>query len=230
MAWTALSELGPQAQGLGTVMEMRQADPSLRRAQDRLLRNLAVSAARHGWRRIAVTSPEAGAGRTTTVAGLALSAACGEGLRAVALDLDLRAPGLARCFGCEAATGFAAGIVDVLAGRAEFSAIARRAGETSALGFAHAPAADPLSVLSSTRAVSALWRIDERYQPDLVLFDAPPLSGGPAARAVLGLADAVVLLAEAGRTTSRTLRRAEREILGHACLAGTVLTKSSFPN
>ena len=75
---------------------LRTRNPEVRRAADLLRTRLLQKLHTEGWRRVAVTAPEAGCGTTFTALNLALSISAVADFRTVLLDLNLRQPGLGR--------------------------------------------------------------------------------------------------------------------------------------
>ena len=193
---------------------------------DLLRGRLLDEARRNGWRRIALSSPTPGAGRTTALANLALSCARAPGLRLIALDLDLRRPTLGRLLGQHPLTDLTGSLVDVLAGRSPFAAAARRLGEATALGIAHDPVANPADLLCAKTAHDAINAIEDAYAPDLILIDTPPLTAAAEAHAALNLADAAILVAEAGKTTTKQIDNAEHAIANLTNTIGTIINKA----
>lgn len=132
-------------------------------------------------RTLLVTSAQAGEGKTTTVASLAV--AFGQaGHTVVAVDCDLRNPALHLAFGLPNTTGLS----DVLEGTASLDTALQghpTIGGLAVLTSGHRPA-HPTELVTPGRLKELLGQLAARFQ--LVLFDGPALS----------VADALILAAE----------------------------------
>jgi capsular exopolysaccharide synthesis family protein len=170
-------------------------------------------------RSVQITSANAGEGKTTTVANLALTLARA-GKRVVILDADLRRPRLGAMFGIEPVAGLAA----VMLGEVGLSEAIVEVPDEPRLGvlaIAGAPANPP--ELLALRQFANLVRDLERVA-DFVIVDSPPLLPVADALTVASVVDATVLVVVAERTTSKQVERAV-ELLRQvdAPLLGTVL-------
>ncbi|WP_127902105.1 tyrosine-protein kinase family protein [Solirhodobacter olei] len=226
LAWHGLSPIDPDPARLQRLRVVSREGGRAAAPWDLLRARLAEEARRNGWRRIALVSAAAGTGRTTALANLAFSFARAPGVRLIALDLDLRAPGLGRLLGQSPVTGMASGLAEVLEGRAPFAAAARRFGGGVAFGLAASGRASPADLLGAPSAGQALAAMDLAYAPDLILMDAAPLDAGLEAEAALALADAALILVEANRATVQEVDATERAVAAITAVAGLVLTKA----
>ncbi len=122
-----------------------------------------------GFKVIQVTSPNAGDGKSTLAANLAISIAQ-SGKRVLLVDADLRRPRVDKLFQISSAIGFAS----VLEGRAEPPEAIQ---ETAIPGLSVLPCGptppNPAELLTSPRLAEMLAWMRERY--DYVLVDTPPL-------------------------------------------------------
>jgi capsular exopolysaccharide synthesis family protein len=152
---------------------------------------------------ILVTSSAAGEGKTTVTANLAASFAEG-GNSVVVLSCNFRHPRVHRFLGAEEG----AGLMDALAqlpGAPGLSDVAR---PTSIAGVSLITAGshveNPAELLALGRGLVA----DARKLADIVLVDASPLLTVSDASELIPTADAVLVVARAGRTTAQAARRA----------------------
>jgi protein-tyrosine kinase len=123
-----------------------------------------------GARRLALTSPRAGCGKSTVALNLGFAFARQSGLRVILAEADLRRPALARMLGLPpGGPGFA----EVLAGTARFDAAAWRLAANFAVIANPAPWPAPAELLQGEGIAAALEKIERAYAPDLVLFDLP---------------------------------------------------------
>jgi capsular exopolysaccharide synthesis family protein len=177
---------------------------------------------------IAVTSPAAGDGRTTTAIDLA--AALAESGRSVLLvDGDLRQPTLAeRLSLTDTARKTAAqrGLSTALVGEDDLDDViveVEVGGHAIALLPAGPQPLRPGELWATDRAAGLIERLSETF--DYVVIDTPPLGTYTDGAIVGALADGAILLARIGGTTTRSLRRAVETLeLANVALLGTVVT------
>ena len=220
--WDALAPVTPDPAILARNRVVTLAPGPAAAPYDLLRTRLLQETARHGWRRIALVSPHAGAGRTTLAANLALAFARQHDRRMLLLDLDFRSPALARTLGLTTETALA----DVLDGTIPFADHGKRLGKTLALGLAQGPVHLAAERLQSAQTAEALDRIDAAYAPDITLVDLPPLDHSDIAIAFLKAADAAILVAEERKTLTTQIDAAEQTVANITNVIGTVITKT----
>lgn len=157
---------------------------------------------RQGLRSLLITSPNAGEGATRTAANLGVSLAQA-GKRVVLVSVDLQRPGLQSYF--TGAGDF--GLTSVLTGEGHgFGAVTGTF--VKGLRILHSgPANDASSELLASDDMRRVLDELER-DADLVLIDAPPVLTAADTLAVAPLADAVLVVASADRTTCAALHEA----------------------
>ncbi len=178
----------------------------------------------NGWRRLAVTSPTAGCGKSTISVNLALSLARQPELRTVLLDLDLRRPSLAKMLGIHDRPSFA----QVLAGKLSFDQVAMRYAEGLAVAANDGPAHHPAELLHGSSVAASLTAIETQYAPDLMIFDMPPMLVSDDTMAFIGQVDAVLLIAAAEMTTIKEVDACERELASQTNVMGVILNKCEY--
>lgn len=179
-----------------------------------------------GERRLAITSPTGGCGKSTFVGNLALSLARKHDIRTMVFDFDFRKPNLIRGFGLED-TGprFSA-----LSGtRRNFDSTCLRVGHNLALSLNNTKPSNPAELLGSQRTRDLLDQIEQDFQPDLLLFDLPPLLPVDDARAALEMVDRALILAMADVTTQAEVDQAQLITAEHGKSMGVILNKCRFP-
>lgn len=223
--WAALPELAPS---LEEAAARRGALPPFDRASpagvalDQLRGQVLRIVSAQGLRRLGVAAPRRGAGASFLALGLAASIARLEYLRLALVDLDLARPSLDQHLGLAAP-----GPLDRVL-RAELAPVELtvRVGENLALVLNSDPVPTAADLLLSPEAIRALRGLSDALQPDVMLYDLPPLLTDPAAQAALAQVDAVLLVADGTRTTARDITECERLLDGQAPLLGVVLNKS----
>lgn len=173
-------------------------------------------------RTVVVTSARAGEGKSTSAANLAVTLAQ-QGTRTLLVDADLRTGRLNALFGARPEPGFA----EALLGRTPLSeAVLEVALDESEVPLyllpSGAPPRNPAELLGSVRMQALVEEMRALY--DVVIFDAPALSGLTDA-AVLGKAvDATVLVVRPGMTDRDALEQALAQLrLSRAPVAGVLL-------
>ncbi len=166
---------------------------------------------------IGITSAAAGEGKSTTVANLAVALAEG-GRRVIAIDADLRRPGLHELFGASSAEGLSSVL---LGATSELPLVETDAPGVRLLTSGPLPS-NPLEVLASPRLEQALALASA--QAEYVLVDTAP-AGVLADAAVLApRLGGVLLVVSAGRTKRDLARRAREQLERvHANVLGVVL-------
>ncbi|WP_372675378.1 CpsD/CapB family tyrosine-protein kinase [Aquicoccus sp.] len=178
----------------------------------------------HGWRRVAIVSPDVGAGKSTTLANLAFSFERQRDMRVLCVDLDLRRPMLHKVLGQEPDHSMA----DILEGRVRFAEHGLRLGQRVGFGLNRGPAPNPSELLLSREARAALDEIEAGYAPDLVFFDISPLNASDDNIAFLQNVDCAVIIAAAEATPMSRIDQAERQVAELTNVMGIVLNKCRY--
>ncbi len=178
----------------------------------------------NGWRRVALTSPYSGCGKSTAAANLAFSLGRQEDLRTVVIDFDMRRRGLAEILKQTGGHSMA----DVIHGKVPFREHALRHGKNVIFGLNYTPTRNPAEILQSRWAIEALERIEAEYKPDIMLFDTPPLMASDDSHGFLKNVDCALLLAAAEETSIDHIDVAERQLAELTQVMGIVLTKCRY--
>ena len=178
----------------------------------------------NGWRRIAITSPSPGCGKSTIALNLGYSLARQPENHTLLLELDLRRPSLVKMLDIQDRRSLAA----VLEGEASFEDCALRLGPGFALAGNARPARNPAELLHSDRVTRNLSAIEALYAPDLLLFDMPPVLVSDDTMAFIGNVDAVLLIAAAETTSIKEIDHCERELAAQTNVMGVVLNKCRY--
>ena len=175
----------------------------------------------HGWKRIAITSPDKGCGKSTVALNLAFGLSRQKEIRTLLGEVDLRRPSLARALNLPPRAGMAAmlsrevrPVQAILRVRDNLAVVANRSRSPLSAELLHSPV-----------AAEVLREIEVRYRPDFMVFDLPPVMSGDDALAFLGNVDCALLVASAERTTTAQLETCLRDIKARTALAGVVLNR-----
>lgn len=174
------------------------------------------------WKRLAITSPTANCGKTTTACNLGLGFSRQRDVRTILFDFDLRRPSIAKALGLTPAKD----ISEMLAGDVHFKDQALRFRENVAISCANAPVPDPTSVLLNQVTHGELAEMELQYRPDVMIFDLPPLLDSDDTRAFLREADCALMITKSGKSTVAQVDACEREIADHTNVLGVVLNQN----
>ncbi|MBC7153946.1 MAG: CpsD/CapB family tyrosine-protein kinase [Rhodobacteraceae bacterium] len=178
----------------------------------------------NNWRRVAIVSPDIGAGKTTTLANLAFSFERQRDMRVMCLDLDLRRPTLHKVLAQVPDHSMA----DVLDGHVAFADHGLRLGNRVGFGLNNGPASNPSELLLSRAARDVLDQIESDYAPDLTLFDISPLNVSDDNIAFLQNVDCAVIIVAAESTPMGRIDQAERQVAELTNVMGIVLNKCRY--
>ena len=223
-AWMALSPVKIDR----TLLKRNQivaADGGRNAAPYDLLRTKIIHQAQlNKWRRVAIVSPEAGTGKTTTLANLAFSFERQRDMRILCIDLDLRRPALAKALGQRTDHSMA----DVLERRVSFAEHGLRLGERVGFGLNNSPAHNPSELLLSREMRNVIDEIEQDYAPGLMLFDLSPLNASDDNIAFLQNVDCAIIIAAAEHTPIKRLDQAESKVAELTNVMGIVLNKCRY--
>lgn len=191
-------------------------ESEVREACRTLLTNLESATLGEHPRVFLLTSAVPGEGKTTTAVNLAVTMA-DRGKRVLAVDADLRRPGVHRILGMERGIGLS----EVLREGLEPGAAIRPSHiENLWVMSAGAPMPHPAELVGSSRMAEVLRELGGEF--DAVICDTPPLLAAADAALLAAHADACLLVCASGLARRQTVRRAARR-LARARLAGVVL-------
>jgi len=178
----------------------------------------------NGWRRLGITSPNASCGKSTVVLNLAFALARQPELHTIVAEIDMRRPSLAKTLGVHGETSFS----DVMTGKAEFGDMGICPRPNLAFGLNYTRAENPAELLQSAAIVPALTQIEDRYTPDLMIYDLPPMLDSDDAMGFLDQVDCVLLVAAAGQTSLREIDVCEQDLSAQTNVLGVVLNKCRY--
>jgi protein-tyrosine kinase len=178
----------------------------------------------NGWKRIAITSPGPGCGKTFLSLNLAFSLGRQPDQRTLLFEMDFRRPSMARTLGMKDPQDLAA----VLEGRALAADNLLRHGSNLAIGTNRGKLPHAGEMLQSRQTRGAIDAIEAAYQPTILLFDMPPMMAGDDTMAFAGSVDAVLIVAAAELTTIRQIDQCERELASQTSIMGVIVNKCRY--
>lgn len=174
---------------------------------------------KHGFRTLAVTSPNYGDGKTTIAINLALSIALDVNQTVLLADLDLRKPSVHKYLGLEPQKG----LTHYLAGQTTIpECLVRLPFERISIlpaGFVQEKSSE---LLGSPQMGALAAELKSRYADRMVIYDMPPLLAQDDPLTFLPHVDAVLLVVRDGETIADEVKRS-LEILSSAAVVGVVL-------
>lgn len=178
----------------------------------------------NNWRRVAITSPTAGAGKTMTCVNLAFSLARAPDQRTMLIELDLRRPSMAALLGIEGNQQFS----KALSGQDAPEDHILRYGRNLAFAVNQTTARNPSELLQGVTAGKVIDELEERYLPEIMMFDTPPLFASDDTMAFLDQVDCALLIGEAEKTTIEEIDKCEQELAARTNVLGVMLNKCRY--
>ena len=201
----------------GRALADRQAAEAYRSLRTRVL----FTSSQRPVKTIMITSPQAGEGKTTTAANLAVTLAQADH-RILLVSSDLRRPGLQRYF--RGLRGI--GLSDVLAGLADISE-AITPGPVENLRLIRSGSIHPQLMGSGLASVEMRQIItDLSPSADYIVFDSAPILGVSDAIDLASIVDTVILVTDANRSTKQAIEEAAADLRSvGAPILGVVLSR-----
>lgn len=183
--------------------------------------NLGFAAVEGEFRTVLVTSPEAGDGKSTVLANLAVVLAQA-GNKVIVVDCDLHRPTQHKIFTLSNSIGFTTCIAQQMT--------VYDAAHTSMDGKLTILTSGPLppnhTELLNSKRCRQLWaRLQESY--DYILIDSPPVLALSDAAVLAAQVDGIILVLRAGHTRFEVARQAQEQLIrANARLLGVVLNQA----
>ncbi len=221
-AWLRLSEVTIPTNAPVKMQADAQTAASFDLLRSRILRQMR----KDGLRKLAITAPTAGCGSTTLTANLALSIARQIDVKVMVFDLNLRKPDLVNQFDLASTAPRSSALSGQRRG---FDSTCMRVGHNFALSLTTEGDPEPAELLGTTRARALIEQIEREFEPDIILFDLPPVLPFDDCVAASDLYDAALLVARADHSTSDEIDRAERLIAEQNPCLGVIMNACRFP-
>ncbi len=224
VAWENLPLMEPsmdrlRAQRIVTLDKGREA-AQFDKLRTRILHHMQAN----GWRRLAITSPGASSGKSTTVLNLGFSLSRQMTSRVAISEMDLRKPSLRRILQLKTERNFTA----VVRGDGTFEEHAVRVRPNLAIGMARNFVEHSAELLQNPALGKRLDHIEAQYNPTIMIFDMPPFQVSDDMMAFADKVDCVLIMAAAERTKMAELDVCEREISNVTNVLGVVLNKCRY--
>jgi protein-tyrosine kinase len=173
----------------------------------------------NGWKRLAITSPNKSCGKTTTACNLAIGLSRQRENHTMLFDMDLRRPGISNQLGRSPPHG----IKSMLIGEVtpEDQMLCLRGNVALSMNTVVVP--DSTQIMMAERTAKTLDRIQKDFDPDIMIFDLPPMFAADDTRAFLKNVDCAMIVARAEHTKTSQLDLCEREVAAQTNVLGIVL-------
>ncbi len=221
-AWAALPELEIDPLRLEAErIVTRQKSDAAHIAFDMLRTRLSKLALEQGWRRIGITSPSKGCGKTVISGNLGFSFARHPETRAILVDLDLRSPRLSATLGPREERP----ISRLLMGEVQAAGHLKRLAPRFAVALNSQRVRDSAELIQHQATAEAMQRMIATFDPHIVIYDMPPMLVGDDTIAFLRCLDAVILVIAAGETKPYEVEECEALITEETNFLGVLLNK-----
>jgi len=222
--WDSLEvlEMDPVMLQRERIVTFQKSDPA-HAAFDMLRTRLVKLATDQGLRRIGISSATKGCGKTVVSANLAFSFARSPDLRTVLVDLDTRSPRFSRIVGLRDRRS----IRWLLNGSVPPEQYLQRVAPRLAVALNGEVTHDSAELLQSREVASVLMDIETALEPDIVLYDLPPLLAGDEAVSFVPHLDAVLLVAASGQTRPDQIEECESLLGDDVNMLGVILNKAN---
>lgn len=226
-AWAELPEvtLDPVAMRKNRIVTSQKTDSSHYNF-DVLRTRILMMFRENGWKRLGVTSPTLGCGKTVFSANLALSFSRQPEMRVLLADMDLRSPRIGAYLGLKEDRS----MEWFLSGQTPASSFLKKVNGNLALCVNSNIVRHSAEVTQSERTATTFSEVHEVYQPDIAIYDLPPVLYGDDAFCFLPNLDAVVMVAAAGQSKVSEIDEAEQLMSENTNFLGVVLNKSREKN
>lgn len=176
-----------------------------------VLASIIFAGAKEQQRVLVITSANSGEGKTTAAANLAITLA-NMNRKVLLIDGDIRSPRIHHIFELKNSAGVTDLLKQVQPGD---SAIDTAIQETAHPNLYVLPAGPAVEAGADLLFSSAMPALIDRYRErfDMVLIDTPPMLSMPDARLLGRIADAVILIARAGKTDRAAVQAAYRRLV-----------------
>jgi len=173
-------------------------------------------------RKILVTSPMPGDGKSFITSNLAISMALSVEEYVLLVDCDIRRPTIHKYFGF----GHVMGLSEHLSKGTDLAKILLKSPvpKLTILPAGHTPS-NPTELLTSRKMKELMAEVASRYDDRYVIIDSPPPSMAAETNAIINIVDGVILVVKAGKTPTKAVSETIEQI-GKEKILGIVLNHS----
>ena len=224
-AWAEIAAFEPDAQLMAKHRIVTFADTDPAHTTFDMIRTKILRVLRqNGWTSLGITSPTNGCGKTTAALNIAFSLAHQPDVRTVLVDLDLRRPAVAPHIGLSRPQSMAS----VLQGTRPVAENFVRYGETLAIGTNAAGMRASSELLLNAATAGGVAALKAAFQPDVLIYDLPPMLMSDDVMAFLPHLDCVLLVAAAEKSRLDEVDKCEQELAEQTQVLGVILNKCRY--
>ncbi|MFK5978997.1 MAG: CpsD/CapB family tyrosine-protein kinase [Rhizobiaceae bacterium] len=177
----------------------------------------------NGWKSIAISSPNPGAGKTTVALNLAFSLARQKQCKVVVVDLDLRRPAIAKTLGIPVEIS----IGQYLTGRVEIQhCMIQIADNLIAIPNVYSEKVSS-ELMINQRGRDLTEKINDVLSPDIIIYDLPPTLSSDDAIGFLPYVDCGLIVIGEGDSRYGEVNLCDEQFATRTNLIGHVLNKSA---
>ena len=178
----------------------------------------------NNWTSVAITSATPACGKTCIALNLAFSLANQRDCRTVLVDLDLRRPQIGKSL----AIKNSGSMENFLKGDGGLRETFFRYGDNLAIAPNRQAVQYPAELLQSAVAAQSIQDMRKEIEPDVVLYDLPPMLSTDDVLAFLPNVDGVILVAASDQSTIAEVDICEQTLREKTNVLGVVLNKSQY--
>jgi len=183
----------------------------------------------NGWKKLAITSPTPACGKSTISLNLAFAMSRQSGTRTIGIEIDMRQPSQRSLLGLPLTSkksGNANDALDeLLAGTSSFAEKSLRFNEGLALATNGHSVSNASDILLGAQVGQVIKEIEDTYNPDVMIFDMPPMLVNDDTMAFQQHVDCALIIAAAESSTVEEIEKCERDLAAQTNILGVVLNK-----
>jgi len=223
--WENLPKLSadPKLLARNRIVTAYRSDPAYV-AFDMLRTALLQNLRQNNWTSVAITSPTPACGKSVVSLNLAFSLANQKECRTALIDLDLRRPQIGKLLGLKTPPS----AESFLKGHADIEDVFIRYSDNVAIAANNRPVRFAAELLQSSDTAKTLKRVKQKLDPDVMIFDMPPMLSSDDVLAFAPNVDCAILVVAAEMTTMREADLCERSLAEKTNVIGVVLNKCRY--
>ena len=222
--WDALAPFTPDPRVLDRHRVVANTRGPARNALDLLRTRLLKLMGENGWRRVMITSPTAGCGKTTVAANLALALQRRRDLSTIVMDFDLIGARLGETLGLEPEHE----VADLITGEVTATEQMYRIGTNLAVSASRRGNVETSELLKSSDTEARVAEIERQFTPDIMLFDFPPCFVNDDVISAARFVDCAIIVGASEQTSISEIDMTERDLSQYTNIAGVVLNKYRY--
>jgi len=177
---------------------------------------------KHGLKSVAITSPTPDCGKSVISTNLAFSLAHQENIKTVLIDFDLKKPNLYKFLGIETNQQ----ISKMFKGETDIEKCLIKVRPNLLLGLNQVAERNTSEIINWENTAKIIDEIKKVYDPDVIIFDLPPMSSGDDVLSFLPAIDLSMLVLSSGLSQAKETKESIDILKEHSNYGGVILNKS----